>query len=83
VARAAPGAAGAVAAAGADEAARRWLEDVRNRRLAIDGHDIVAAGLEGPAVGAALDAAMEAMLEGRAKTREQQLAAALGPSIGA
>jgi hypothetical protein len=37
----------------------------------------VAAGREGPAVGAGLDAAMEAMLAGRATTREDQLAAAL------
>jgi tRNA nucleotidyltransferase (CCA-adding enzyme) len=65
-------------ARGAEAAATRWLEDVRHRRLAIDGHDIVAAGLEGPAVGAALEAAMRAMLEGRADSREEQLAAALG-----
>ena len=68
-------------ARGADEAARRWLADVRHRRLAITGHDLVAAGLEGPAVGAGLVAATEAMLEGRATTREDQLAAALPPSI--
>jgi tRNA nucleotidyltransferase (CCA-adding enzyme) len=69
----------AVAGARGDaEAARRWLDDVRHRRLAIDGHDIVAAGLEGPAVGEALDRATEAMLEGRADSREDQLAAALG-----
>jgi tRNA nucleotidyltransferase (CCA-adding enzyme) len=69
----------AVAGARGDPgAARRWLEDVRYRRLAIDGHDLVAAGRQGPAVGEALDRAMEAMLEGRADTREDQLAAALG-----
>jgi tRNA nucleotidyltransferase (CCA-adding enzyme) len=71
----------AVAVAGARgdaEAARRWLEEVRHRRLAIDGNDIVAAGLSGPAVGEALDRAMQAMLEGRAPGREEQLAAALG-----
>jgi tRNA nucleotidyltransferase (CCA-adding enzyme) len=73
-----------VAVAGAfdpDEAfaaAQRWLEDVRHRRLAIDGNDIVAAGLYGPAVGEALDRAMAAMLEGRAPGRDEQLAAALG-----
>lgn len=73
--------AGALAGGGrAEEAARRWLADVRHRRLAIDGHDIVAAGLDGPAVGAALDAAMEAMLSGRAPGRAEQLAAALGRS---
>jgi tRNA nucleotidyltransferase (CCA-adding enzyme) len=69
----------AVAGARGDaEAAERWLDDVRHRRLAIDGHDILAAGLEGPAVGEALDRATEAMLAGRADTREEQLAAALG-----
>lgn len=71
----------AVAVAGARgdaEAARRWLDDVRHRRLEIDGNDVVAAGLSGPAVGAALDRAMRAMLEGRAPSREEQLAAALG-----
>jgi tRNA nucleotidyltransferase (CCA-adding enzyme) len=71
----------ALAGAYSDEAAaaaRRWLKDVRQRRLAITGDDIVAAGLYGPAVGEALDAAMRAMLEGLADTREEQLAAALG-----
>jgi tRNA nucleotidyltransferase (CCA-adding enzyme) len=69
----------AVAGARGDaEAARRWLDEVRHRRLDIDGHDIVAAGLNGPAVGVALDRAMEAMLDGRAPSREEQLAAALG-----
>jgi tRNA nucleotidyltransferase (CCA-adding enzyme) len=66
-------------ARGPEQAARRWLDDVRHRRLAITGHDLVAAGLAGPAVGAGLDAAMEAMLAGRATTREDQLAAALPP----
>ena len=69
----------AVAGARGDEAAaRRWLDEVRHRRLAITGDDIVAAGLYGPAVGEALDAAMEAMLRGEAPDREAQLAAALG-----
>jgi len=70
-------------ALGAEAPARRWLGDVRHRRLAITGDDIVAAGVTGPAVGAALDAAQEAMLAGEAPGREQQLAAALaavGPS---
>jgi tRNA nucleotidyltransferase (CCA-adding enzyme) len=61
----------------AEEAARRWLDTVRHRRLAVDGHDLVAAGLSGPPVGDALDAATVAMLEGRARTRDEQLAAAL------
>jgi tRNA nucleotidyltransferase (CCA-adding enzyme) len=70
--------AGALGGDAAFEAAQRWLEDVRHRRLAIDGNDIVAAGLYGPAVGEALERAMEAMLEGRAPGRDEQLAAALG-----
>lgn len=70
----------ALAGASSEEAgaaARRWLDEVRHRRLAITGDDIVAAGLSGPAVGEALDRAMAAMLTGRADTREEQLAAAL------
>jgi tRNA nucleotidyltransferase (CCA-adding enzyme) len=68
----------AVAGARGDEAgARRWLDDVRHRRLAITGDDFVAAGLSGPAVGDALEAAQIAMLEGRAPHREEQLAAGL------
>jgi len=71
----------AVAVAGAlgdGAAARRWLGDLRHRRLDITGDDLVAAGLSGPPVGEALDRATEAMLAGRAPTREAQLAAALG-----
>jgi tRNA nucleotidyltransferase (CCA-adding enzyme) len=70
----------AVAVAGArgdEEAARRWLDAVRHRRLDITGDDLVAAGLNGPAVGEALDAATEAMLRGEAPGRDEQLAAAL------
>jgi tRNA nucleotidyltransferase (CCA-adding enzyme) len=63
-------------------AAQRWLEDVRWRRLEITGHDVVAAGLEGPAVGEALDRAMVAMLDGVAVGREAQLEAAVGRTAG-
>jgi tRNA nucleotidyltransferase (CCA-adding enzyme) len=74
-----PAEAVAVAGARGDEAtARRWLDHVRHRQLAITGDDLVAAGLYGPRVGEALDAAMEAMLRGDAPDRETQLAAALG-----
>jgi tRNA nucleotidyltransferase (CCA-adding enzyme) len=73
-----PEAAAVAGARGDTSAARRWLEDVRHRRLAITGDDIVAAGLYGPAVGEALEAAMLAMLRGEADSREEQLAAALG-----
>jgi tRNA nucleotidyltransferase (CCA-adding enzyme) len=75
---AAPEVAAVACARGDAEAARRWLEQVRQRRLAIDGNDLVAAGLAGPAVGEGLERATVAMLEGRARTREEQLAAALG-----
>jgi tRNA nucleotidyltransferase (CCA-adding enzyme) len=57
--------------------ARRWLHDVRHRRLEITGDVFVEAGLSGPPVGDALEAATEAMLSGRATTAEQQLAAGL------
>jgi tRNA nucleotidyltransferase (CCA-adding enzyme) len=64
-------------ALGPAEPARRWLDDVRHRRLAIRGEDLLAAGLTGPAVGAGLEAAMDAMLRGVAPGRDEQLAAAL------
>jgi tRNA nucleotidyltransferase (CCA-adding enzyme) len=72
-----PEAAELVAATGGPDGARRWLDDVRHRRLAITGDDIVAAGLSGPAVGAALVRAMVAMLDGSAPDRAAQLEAAL------
>jgi tRNA nucleotidyltransferase (CCA-adding enzyme) len=59
--------------------ARRWLDDVRHRRLAITGDDLVAAGLTGAAVGEALERATVAMLDGKAPDRESQLAAAVNP----
>jgi len=69
--------AGALGSARAEGLARRFLEELRGVRLAIRGEDLLAAGLAGPAVGAALQAALVAALEGRAPTREAQLAAAL------
>ena len=54
-----------------------WLAEARHRRLGISGRDLVAAGLQGPAVGAGLEAARAALLDGRADTAEAQLAAAL------
>jgi hypothetical protein len=64
-------------ALGAPEPARRWLDELRGARLAIAGDDLLAAGLEGPAIGRALEAATGAMLDGDAPDREAQLAAAL------
>ena len=61
----------------AEPAARRWLDDVRHRRLEITGDDLVAAGITGPPVGRGLEAAMEAALAGAAPDREAQLATAL------
>jgi hypothetical protein len=72
-----PEAVAVAGAAGDAEAARRWLADVRHRRLAITGDDLVAAGLRGPAVGAGLERAMRALLRGEARDREAQLASAL------
>jgi tRNA nucleotidyltransferase (CCA-adding enzyme) len=63
-------------ALGAPEQAKRWLDDLRHAKLAITGDDLLAAGLEGPAIGRGLDAATAAMLDG-ATGREAQLAAAL------
>jgi tRNA nucleotidyltransferase (CCA-adding enzyme) len=57
--------------------ARRWLDDVRHRKLSITGDDLVSAGLTGAAVGEALERATVAMLDGRAPDRESQLAAAI------
>ncbi len=68
----------AVAAAlGAGEPAARWLGEWRHVRPAITGDDLVAAGLEGPVVGAALRAAHRLALDSPGASREDQLAAAL------
>jgi len=69
--------AGALCPGRAEAAARRWLDDVRHRRLAITGDDFVAAGLSGPAVGDALEAAQLAALAGEAPGAPDQLAAGL------
>ena len=72
-----PEAVAVAGALGAERAARRWLDDVRHRRLAITGDDFVAAGLTGPAVGDALEAAQLAALAGEAPGAAEQLAAGL------
>jgi tRNA nucleotidyltransferase (CCA-adding enzyme) len=67
-----------VGALGPEAQARRWLEELRHVRLGIDGADLLAAGVpEGPAVGYGLLRALAAKLEGQARTREEELAAAL------
>ncbi|HVS99140.1 MAG TPA: hypothetical protein VHE08_01350 [Solirubrobacterales bacterium] len=57
-----------------------WLDDWLSWRevtLGITGTDLTAAGLSGPAVGAALDAALRAKLDGEAPTRADELRVAL------
>lgn len=56
----------------------RWWRDDRDRRPAIDGSDLVAAGIApGPAIGRALAAVRAAVLDGAIETRESQLDLAL------
>jgi tRNA nucleotidyltransferase (CCA-adding enzyme) len=57
-----------------------WLDDWltwREVTLEITGTDLIAAGLQGPAVGRALEAALEAKLDGSAPTRADELRVAL------
>jgi tRNA nucleotidyltransferase (CCA-adding enzyme) len=73
-----PEAAALAAALGAEAPARRWLDELRDVRLEIDGDDLLEAGAEpGPALGAALRAALDRRLDGEAVGREAELAAAL------
>ena len=65
-------------ALGAEPQAREWLDQLRHVRLAIDGRDLLAAGVpEGPAIGRGLRAALAAKLDRRACGREQELAEAM------
>lgn len=65
------------------EAARRWLGDLRDVRLEIDGDDLLAAGIpRGPEVGARLRAVLGAVLDGEVgRDRDAQLAAALADDV--
>lgn len=57
----------------------RYVDEWRTVRLAIDGDDLIAAGIpEGPAVGRGLAAAMRARLDGEATNSDQELRIALG-----
>lgn len=70
-------------ALGAPDAARLWIDRLRFVRLAIDGGDLIAAGIpEGPAVGTGLRAALSATLDGEAADREAELEAALRAARG-
>jgi tRNA nucleotidyltransferase (CCA-adding enzyme) len=78
IARAARGAPLEVVALAGGDAARRWIDELRHVELAIDGEDLVAAGIApGPDLGARLQRARDARMEGDALTREQQLTVAL------
>ncbi|HKZ13812.1 MAG TPA: hypothetical protein VJL81_08210 [Solirubrobacterales bacterium] len=57
-----------------------WLDDWlrwREVTLEINGADLTAAGLTGPAIGRGLEAALAAKLDGEAGTREDELRVAL------
>ena len=47
------------------------------RSLAVNGHDLLAAGLSGPAVGQALDALLDAVIDGRVPNEKDALLAFL------
>jgi tRNA nucleotidyltransferase (CCA-adding enzyme) len=71
-------------ALGPEAPAREWLERLRQVRLAIDGRDLLAAGVpEGPAIGRGLRAALAAKLDGAAGDRDQELAEALNAATDA
>ena len=83
IARAARGAPVEAVALAGGENARRWLNDLRDVRLEINGDDLLAAGLpEGPEIGARLARTLERKLDGELDGREQELAAALGQDGG-
>lgn len=54
----------------------RYASEDRSRRLPINGDDLLAAGLEGPAIGRALARIRTAYLDGRVKDRNESLALA-------
>jgi tRNA nucleotidyltransferase (CCA-adding enzyme) len=66
-------------AAGAREPVLRWLGELRDVTLAIDGDDLIAAGIpRGPEIGRRLAAALDMRLDGElGDDRDEQLAAAL------
>ena len=73
-----PQAAALAGALGAEEQARRWLDELRHVRLEIGGEDLLAAGVpQGPEVGRRLEAALARKLDEGVAGREEELAAAL------
>jgi tRNA nucleotidyltransferase (CCA-adding enzyme) len=60
------------------ENARRWLTELCEVRLEINGNDLRAAGVpQGPEIGARLQRALDLKLDGEVSGREEELAAAL------
>ncbi|MFL5847117.1 MAG: CCA tRNA nucleotidyltransferase [Solirubrobacteraceae bacterium] len=65
-------------ALGPEEAARNWLETLRDVYLEISGDDLLAEGIPpGPEMGRRLDRALAAKLDGEAPDRDAELAVAL------
>ncbi len=61
----------------------RYVDEWRRVTLAIDGDDLIAAGVtRGPAIGRGLQAALTAKLDGEVADREQELACALAAADG-
>ncbi|MEA2155967.1 MAG: hypothetical protein QOE11_2107 [Solirubrobacteraceae bacterium] len=81
----APEAVALAGADGAEDAARRWLRDLRHVALEIGGDDLVAAGIApGPEIGERLASALDLRLDGElAAGRDAELAAALQPAATA
>lgn len=83
VARAARGAPVEAVALAGGENARRWLAELRDVGLEINGDDLLAAGVpQGPEIGAGLQRALDRKLDGEIAGREQELATALGRDRG-
>ncbi len=65
-------------ALGPEQAAREWLERLRDVHLEISGDDLLAEGIPpGPEMGRRLDRALAAKLDGRTPDRAAELATAL------
>jgi tRNA nucleotidyltransferase (CCA-adding enzyme) len=65
-------------ALGSEDAARRWLDELRHVRLEIGGDDLMREGIaQGPEIGARLEAALVRKLDEGLASREEELAAAL------
>lgn len=78
IGRAARGVPIEIVALAGGENARRWITELRHLRLAIDGSDLLAAGVPaGPEIGRRLALAYDALLNGGVPKRAQQLEAAL------